>query len=108
MLVVGRSGIEHAHFRDLPASIPEGALVVVNDTRVHRARVVGARRGSGGRVEVLLLRRESSETGSEEIWLAMGRANRRIDVGWFVDAGSLALEVLSREEGGLLRLAVRA
>jgi S-adenosylmethionine:tRNA ribosyltransferase-isomerase len=107
MLVLGRSGVEHARFRDLPELIPEGALLVVNDTRVHKARIVGARRGSGGRVEFLLLRRDG-EPGSTETWLAVARANRRLDVGSIVEAGTLSLEVLARDEGGLLRVAVHA
>jgi S-adenosylmethionine:tRNA ribosyltransferase-isomerase len=108
MLVVGRSGVEHARFRDFPALIPEGALLVVNDTRVHKARLVGTRRGSGGRVEFLLLQRETGEPGPSETWLAVGRANRRIDAGAVVDAGALSVEVLSRDAGGLLRVAVHA
>lgn len=108
MLVVGRAGFEHARFRDLPALVPEGALLVVNDTRVHKARIVGARRGSGGRAEILLLRRAVDPAGPAETWLAVGRANRRIDVGSVVDAGALSIEVLAREDGGLLRVAVHA
>jgi S-adenosylmethionine:tRNA ribosyltransferase-isomerase len=108
MLVVGRSGVEHAQFRDFPALIPEGALLVVNDTRVHKARLVGTRRGSGGRVEFLLLQREAGEPGSSETWLAVGRANRRLDAGSLVDAGALSIEVLSRDGGGLMRVSVQA
>jgi S-adenosylmethionine:tRNA ribosyltransferase-isomerase len=107
MLVVGRSRIHHAFFRDLPELIPEGALLVVNDTRVHKARIVGARRGSGGKVEILLLRRDG-EPGSSETWLAVGRPNRRLDVGSIVEAGALSVDVLARQEGGLLRVAVHA
>lgn len=108
MLVVRRAGIEHARFRDLPALVPEGALLVVNDTRVHKARILGTRRGSGGRVEVLLLRREGPDRGTDEVWLALGRANRKIEPGMVVEANSLSIEVLSREDEGLLRVAVRA
>jgi S-adenosylmethionine:tRNA ribosyltransferase-isomerase len=108
MIVVGRSGVEHARFRDFPALIPEGALLVVNDTRVHRARLKGTRRGSGGRVEFLLLQREVRESETSETWLAVGRANRRIEPGWMIDVGALTVEVLSRDDGGLMRVSLRA
>lgn len=41
-------------FNDLPDLLPEGALIVANNTRVLPARLLGARR-TGGKVELLLL-----------------------------------------------------
>jgi S-adenosylmethionine:tRNA ribosyltransferase-isomerase len=49
--------ITHAHIADLPAWLAAGDLLVVNDTRVFPARLLGHRDPSGGRVEVLLLER---------------------------------------------------
>ncbi len=49
--------IEHAHFRDLPAYLRPGDLLVANESRVLRARLLGRKARTGGRVEVLLLRR---------------------------------------------------
>lgn len=46
--------IEHRMFRDLPSLIPPDALLVLNDTRVVRARIV-MQRETGGRVELFLL-----------------------------------------------------
>ena len=43
------------HIRDLPTLLPPGALLVVNDTRVVPARLIG-HKPTGGRVEVLLTR----------------------------------------------------
>src|ERR1044071_3698070 len=108
MLVVGRSDVVHASFGDFADMVPEGALLVVNDTRVHKARLVGTRRGSGGRVEILLLRRDGEERGIEETWLALGRANRRIVPDTIVDAGPVTIEVLAKGEHGILRARVRA
>ena len=54
-LLVSRAGhITDQAFRDLPAELPEGALLVFNDTRVVRARLL-ARRPSGGQVELFCL-----------------------------------------------------
>lgn len=107
MLVVERSGVRHTAFRDFPELVREHSLLVLNDTRVHRARLVGARRGSGGRVELLLLKR-CGEPGEEENWVALGRANRRLDPGAIVDAGAMSAEVASRSEDGLFRIVVKA
>ena len=49
--------ITHAHIGDLPAWLRTGDLLVVNDTRVYPARLLGRREPSGGRVEVFLLER---------------------------------------------------
>jgi S-adenosylmethionine:tRNA ribosyltransferase-isomerase len=56
-MVVERANgrITHRHFRDLPELVAPGDLVVVNSTRVIRARLVG-HRDSGAPAEVFLLR----------------------------------------------------
>jgi S-adenosylmethionine:tRNA ribosyltransferase-isomerase len=56
MIVQRKSGqIEHATFRDLPGLIPKGDAIVLNTTRVYRARLLGTR-DSGAPAEVLLLK----------------------------------------------------
>ena len=58
LLVVrrGTGELEHRVFRDLPALLSPGDLVVLNDTRVLPARVVGRREKTGGKWEGLFLR----------------------------------------------------
>ena len=46
--------IEHRTFADLPTLIPPDAMLILNDTRVVRARIV-MRKETGGRVEIFLL-----------------------------------------------------
>ena len=57
MMVVDRAAgtLAHRTFRDLAELIPAGDAIVVNTTRVFRARLLGAR-DSGGPAEILLLR----------------------------------------------------
>jgi S-adenosylmethionine:tRNA ribosyltransferase-isomerase len=57
LLVVDRAsaGLEHYHIRDLPALLRPHDCLVVNDTRVVPARLVGCRTASGGRWEGLFL-----------------------------------------------------
>lgn len=59
LMVVPRTGgaLEHRHFRDLPEYLRPGDALVLNETRVMPARLMGHREGTGGAVEVLLLRR---------------------------------------------------
>ena len=49
--------ITHGRIGDLPNWLRAGDLLVVNDTRVYPARLLGRREPSGGRVEVFLLER---------------------------------------------------
>ena len=56
MVVNCESGtIEHRTFRDLPELIPPGDAIVLNTTRVYRARLLGTR-DSGAPAEILLLK----------------------------------------------------
>jgi S-adenosylmethionine:tRNA ribosyltransferase-isomerase len=57
LMVVDRAtqSIAHRHFTDLPAILRAGDLLVVNRSRVVRARLLGRRVGSGARAEIFLL-----------------------------------------------------
>ncbi|MCA8943348.1 MAG: tRNA preQ1(34) S-adenosylmethionine ribosyltransferase-isomerase QueA [Planctomycetes bacterium] len=61
LMVCGRRGepAEHRLVRDLPALLRAGDLLVVNDTRVVPARLLGVR-PTGGKAEVLVLEREGA------------------------------------------------
>ena len=63
----------HRRFDDLPSELPEGTLVVVNDTRVLPARLRLERPG-GGEAEVLLLER----LGENGTWEALARPSRKL------------------------------
>lgn len=51
----GRAPPEHRVFRDLPSLLRPGDLLVLNETAVFNARLLGRRSATGGKVEVLLL-----------------------------------------------------
>src|ERR687891_481826 len=46
----------HRHVRDLVTVLTPQDVLVINDTKVFPARLLGRRRDSGGRVEILLVR----------------------------------------------------
>ena len=65
LLVLRRDGgIEHVMFSELGRYLVSGDLLVVNNTRVFPARLLGHRVPSGGAVECLLLTREPTDPGS--------------------------------------------
>jgi S-adenosylmethionine:tRNA ribosyltransferase-isomerase len=66
----------HRRFDELPGELPEGTLVVVNDTRVLPARLRLERPG-GGETEVLLLER----IGSNGTWEGLARPSRKLRPG---------------------------
>ena len=68
--------IRHRRFDELPDELPEGTLVVVNDTRVLPARLRLERPG-GGVAEVLLLER----LGQNGTWEGLARPSRRLRPG---------------------------
>jgi len=77
LLVLDRrqTTLGHRVFRELPDLLLPGDLLVVNRTRVFPARLLG-RRPTGGRAEVLLVRRLA-----EDLWEALVRPGRRLRTG---------------------------
>jgi S-adenosylmethionine:tRNA ribosyltransferase-isomerase len=60
MIIDRRTGrIEHASIRDLPSMLRAGDAIVVNDSKVIPARLIGYRKQTGGRWEGLFLRVEN-------------------------------------------------
>ncbi len=82
LLVLDRAtgAVEHARFRDIGRWLGTGDLLVVNDSRVLPARLVGERPG-GGVAEVLVLRPLGDDP---RLWEALVRPSRRLAVGSFV------------------------
>jgi len=68
--------IEHRHFRDVVGYMRAGDVLVINETRVFPARVLGLRE-SGGPAEVLLLR----PLDDERLWEALVRPGAKLKPG---------------------------
>ncbi len=101
LLVVRRGaegGVEDARFRDLPRYLEPGDVLVVNDTRVIPARLLG-RKPTGGRVELLLLRREGAG-----VWEALSRASKPLRPGTGVVLGRARALVEEVLDGGRCRV----
>jgi S-adenosylmethionine:tRNA ribosyltransferase-isomerase len=63
--------ISHHHFYDLPDLLRPGDLLVANESRVIPARIFARKAGSGGAIEILLLRRVDATA-----WQALLRGHR--------------------------------
>ena len=95
LLVLDRvSGrLQHKHFHDIVDYLVPGDVMVFNQSRVIPARLRGRRTDTGGKVEFLLLRRESPG-----VWQALARPGRRLKAGATVTlepAGNPQAEVTS-------------
>ena len=64
------SGIEHRHFREIGTYVGAGDVLVLNDTRVIRARLFGVRSATSGKVEGLLV--EPMDGGAWRMMLKSG------------------------------------
>ncbi len=96
-----RSGaLTHTFIAALPDLLRAGDLVVVNNTRVFPARLLGRRVPSGGAVECLLVRRvPDAESGAGEVWEALMHPGQKLKPGArvvFQGDATLHGEVLER------------
>jgi S-adenosylmethionine:tRNA ribosyltransferase-isomerase len=66
----------HLRVRDLATVLTPQDVLVINDTKVFPARLLGRRRDSGGRVEILLVRPERPRC-----WQALIKPSQRLAVG---------------------------
>lgn len=87
---------KHRHFYDLPSLLMRGDCLVLNDSRVLPARLLGHRSG-GGACEILLL----IDRG-EKIWECLVRPGKKLRTGAKVTFGDgeLSAEIVGETEGG--------
>lgn len=93
----GMGDIEHRHFNNINEYLRTGDLLVMNDTRVIPARLLGRKTGTGGQAEVLLLK----QLGPER-WEGLVRPGRRLQPGATIIFGNdeLQARIIDTSEGG--------
>jgi S-adenosylmethionine:tRNA ribosyltransferase-isomerase len=98
---------QHRSVEDLPELLARGDLLVVNDTRVFPARLLGRRTPSGGAVECMLLARVGAD-----LWEALMHPGQKLKPGARVlfgaEGAALAAEVLERRFHGRRLIRLRA
>ncbi|MEA4900401.1 tRNA preQ1(34) S-adenosylmethionine ribosyltransferase-isomerase QueA [Desulfitobacterium sp.] len=83
MVVNRQSGeIEHHIFHELPDLLKPGDVLVVNNTRVIPARLIGEKEGTGAHIECLLLKRVE-----RDVWEVLVKPGKRLKVGQRVSFG---------------------
>ena len=103
LLVVDRSAqsLEHRHIRDLPEFLQPPDCLVLNDTKVVPARLVGNRTRTDGRWEGLFL-----QLAEPNLWQVIGKTRGKMQVGETVQLHSpegnkdLQIEFLRRNNDG--------
>ncbi|WP_432358426.1 tRNA preQ1(34) S-adenosylmethionine ribosyltransferase-isomerase QueA [Sporosarcina sp. UB5] len=79
--------VKHCQFRQIVDELEEGDVIVLNDTRVLPARLIGTKKDTGASIEVLLLK----ETSANE-WETLVKPAKRVKVGTVVTFGDGRLE----------------
>lgn len=89
--------IEHLHFTDVKKYLKKGDCLVLNDTRVIPARLLGAKEGTGGAVEILLLKRKEND-----VWETLVKPGKKCRPGARIvfGDGRLKAEVLDIVDEG--------
>lgn len=96
-----RNSLEHKHIRDLPEILHQHDCLVINDTRVVPARLVGRRLDTGGHWEGLFL-----EANPNGLWRVMCKTRGRLKPGdtiTLVNAGGqddVRLQLGAKEDDG--------
>lgn len=99
LLVVERdTGVfHHTQFSQIGKYLPDDALLVLNDTKVIPARLMGNKSGTGGKIELLLIREKEPDT-----WEVLAKPRRSLQIGTQVvfGNGALTAEVLAKPDAG--------
>lgn len=88
---------EHRHFRDILEYLKPGDCLVINDTKVIPARLLGEKEGTGAKIEVLLLTRKE-----DNIWETLVKPGKKCHIGTVISFGGGLLKgtVVGKTEDG--------
>ena len=98
MVLDKKSGdVTHRHFYDIKDYLRPGDCLVINNTRVIPARLIGEREETGGKVELLLLKRKS-----DDVWETLVKPGKKARIGSRLTFGNglLKAEVIDMVEEG--------
>ena len=102
LLVMDRDSgeIEHKEFKDIKDYLHEGDVLVINDTKVIPARLMGVKEDTGAVIELLLLK----DLG-EDKWECLSRPQKRLHLGTIVKfSDELSAEVVELLDEGVTRV----
>ena len=102
LLVLDRfnGDIEHKHFNNIIDYLNKGDVLVLNDTKVIPARLMGVKEDTGAVIELLLLK----DLG-EDVWECLSRPQKRLHVGTIIKfSDELSSEVTEILDDGVTRV----
>ncbi|RKQ20190.1 tRNA preQ1(34) S-adenosylmethionine ribosyltransferase-isomerase QueA [Ureibacillus endophyticus] len=83
MIVDRKTGeVEHSYFKHIVDELHEGDCLVLNDTRVMPARLMGVKEETGAHIELLLLKQ-----GEGDVWETLAKPAKRVKVGTVISFG---------------------
>lgn len=90
--------IEHKHFNNITSYLHSGDVLVLNDTKVIPARLLGVKEETNAVIEVLMLKEKAENT-----WECLSKPAKRIKIGTIVDfgEGKLKAECIELGEEGI-------
>jgi len=92
--------INHDHFHNIINELNENDVLVLNDTKVIPARLIGTKEETGAVIELLLLK----ELGND-LWECLSRPAKRLKVGTIITFSSkLKAEVLTKLDEGMVEV----
>ncbi len=94
----------HTRFSQIGDFLPPNSLLVLNDTKVIPARLIGKKVETGGKIELLLVREKQ-----QDVWEVLAKPQRSLKIGTrasFRD-GILTAEVLEKLPSGLCTVHLR-
>jgi S-adenosylmethionine:tRNA ribosyltransferase-isomerase len=101
----------HRLISALPEHVRPGDLWVFNNTRVVKARLLGRKRKTGGRVELLVVEPAEEGLGMQEglvrplgegAWRCLGKAGKGLKPGEVLEFSGASAVVYNKEEGGFV------
>ena len=99
LLVLDRQSgaVSHHTFREIADYLNEGDCLVINDTKVIPARLIGSKEETGAKIEVLLLKRKENN-----IWETLVKPGKKAKAGARINFGEglLTGEVVGIAEEG--------
>jgi S-adenosylmethionine:tRNA ribosyltransferase-isomerase len=99
LLVLNRkdNSLDHRTFRDIREYLRKGDCLVINNTRVIPARLLGEKEGTGGKIEFVLLKRIKTDT-----WEVILKPGRRARIGsrFIFGDGRLKAEIINIVDEG--------
>lgn len=102
LMIINREtdDITHRSFSDIVDHLSKDDLLVINNTKVIPARLIGIKEATGARIEILLVR----DLG-DNIWNVLAKPSKRLKKGTIIKCSeNLSAEVIEKKRDGVVRL----